>query len=133
LTCLKKWAEAIGAGPIITLVAVNLETTPSPEYRKLGLGFIVELKEGIKESDHPLLIKPLCECLNDKNGEIRGLAEQVVVEVMGYIGAKKFNVAMKDLKKAVADKIQPIIKRCEGKVVPKDQPATAEPENVEMV
>lgn len=44
---------------------------------------------------------------------------------MGYAGAKKFHAVCKDLKPAVAQKVQPVLKKCEGLVVPKGKPAAA--------
>jgi hypothetical protein len=65
-----KWAEAIGAGPVITHTAVAIEKG-SPELRDLGLGFIITNKAEIKEAEHGEMVKPLCECLNDKVSKIR--------------------------------------------------------------
>jgi hypothetical protein len=96
-----KWAEEIGAGPVITHTAKAIETG-SPELRDLGLTFIITNKAEIKDAEHNEMVKPLCECLNDKASKIRASAEEIIVEVMSYIGSKKFETALKDLKPAVA-------------------------------
>jgi hypothetical protein len=87
LSCMGKWAEAIGAGPVITHTANALDKG-SPELRDLGLGFIISNKAEIKDAEHSDMVKPLCECLNDKASKIRAAAEEIIVEVMSFIGSK---------------------------------------------
>ena len=47
------------------------------------------------------MIKPLLMCLTDKKGEIRKMAEEVIVTLMGYTGAARFKEYLQDLKPAV--------------------------------
>jgi len=69
--------------------------------RDEGFKWILSNKEEIKTADHTVMVKPLISCLSDKAGKIRVAAEEVVVAVMGYIGAAPFTAATKDLKPAV--------------------------------
>jgi len=75
--------------------------TENPELRDEGFKWILAHKEGIKGADHSLMVKPLMSCLTDKVSKIRSCAEEVIVEVMAYIGFEPFAKQLKDLKPAV--------------------------------
>jgi len=68
--CMNKWAEAIGAEPVITWTCNQLETE-NPELREEGLKWILAHKDGVKGADHTLMVKPLVDCLLDKVSKIR--------------------------------------------------------------
>ena len=68
--------------------------------------FISNKKEYIKEYTSPLI-----NCLLDKNGVIRSMAEKIVEEIVKYFGISIFNDAVKNLKNpTILNQIKTILK-----------------------
>ena len=65
-------------------------TAGNPEYRDESLKWITAHMEAVAKCDHSNMVKPLVTCLTDKKGEIRKMAEEVIVIVMGHIGFARF-------------------------------------------
>lgn len=82
---MNKWAEAIGDHKIIDSLAPYL-TEGNPELREEALTWILAHKPALKKVEHKELVAPLVQCLLDKTSKIRSNAEEVIIEVMGYIG-----------------------------------------------
>mmetsp|Transcript_16770 Transcript_16770/g.11897 ORF Transcript_16770/g.11897 Transcript_16770/m.11897 type:complete len:414 (+) Transcript_16770:1572-2813(+) len=100
ITAINRWSEAIGAELCINHITAAL-AQENPELRDEGIKWILAHKDEIKNADHSVMIKPLIACLSDKAGKIRVAAEEIIVAVMGFIGAAPFIAATKDLKPAV--------------------------------
>ena len=95
-----KWAEAIGAGPIITLISLMI-LEPNPEGRSEGLGWILKNASAIPDADTSEMIKPLVSCLTDKSKDIRTKAEEVISLVMPVAGHSAFIGSTKDFPQAI--------------------------------
>lgn len=80
-----KWAEAIGEHRVIDSLAAYL-TEGSPELREEGLNWVLAHKAALKKCEHKELITPLVNCLLDKTSKIRAQSEEIIIEVMIYIG-----------------------------------------------
>lgn len=70
VTSINKWAEAIGAGAVITHVC-EMTKDPNPEGRNEGLSWILKNTSSISEADCPAMVKPLLSCLTDKSKGVR--------------------------------------------------------------
>ena len=120
ISSVNKWAEAIGPEPVINQLVAPL-AEGNPEYRDESLKWVVAHKEAIPKCDHAIMIKPLITCLTDKKGDIRRMAEEVIVVVMGFVGYARFQEGMQDLKPAVVQAVKPILEKAKGKAaVPDD-------------
>ena len=82
---MNKWAEAIGDHKIIDSLCPSL-TEPNPEFREEALTWVLAHKPALKKADHKELVAPLVQCLLDKTSKIRSNAEEIIIEVMGFIG-----------------------------------------------
>lgn len=60
-------------------------------------------------SDIAGFIKPLLACLQDKQGDVRHLAEMVLTETVKHIGVEPVKKDCKDLKPAVQQQLNPIL------------------------
>jgi hypothetical protein len=80
-----KWAEAIGDHKVIDSVATYL-SEGGPELREEALNWVLAHKAALKKCEHKELISPLVNCLLDKTSKIRAQSEEIIVEVMIYIG-----------------------------------------------
>ncbi len=62
-------------------------------------------------TDLTVFIKPLLACLQDKQGDVRHLAEQVLTETVKHVGMDVVRRESKDLKPAVQQQIGPILEK----------------------
>ena len=60
-----------------------------------------EHKAAIAKCEHREMIKPLILCLTDRSGPIRTMADEIIVECMGFCGAAAFLEGIRDLKPAL--------------------------------
>jgi hypothetical protein len=54
--------------------------------REEGLNWVLAHKAALKKCEHKELITPLVNCLLDKTSKIRAQSEEIIIEVMIYIG-----------------------------------------------
>ena len=95
-----KWSDAIGAEHIINNMCTYL-SDGNPEIRMESLKWIAAHKEAIERCEHQAMIKPIILCLTDKKGEIRTLADEAIVTLIGHVGFSPFQEGIRDLKPAV--------------------------------
>jgi hypothetical protein len=114
ISCMDKWAEAVGGSPVVTYACAQLEQE-NPELREEGLKWILAHKESVRGADHTLMVKPLVDCLLDKVSKIRQQAEEIIVEVMSMTGFEPFSRVAKDLKTAVQQQVRPILEKAKSK------------------
>jgi hypothetical protein len=77
-------------------------------------------------TDLTVFIKPLLVCLQDKQGDVRHLAEQVLVETVRTVGVDAVKRECKDLKPAVQQQLNPVLDKLKGTAKPG---ATLKPES----
>ena len=111
LSSIEKWAEAIGPENLIGSIGIVI-TKDNPEIRSVLLGWILKKKEYIPKGEVASLPKALVSCLQDKAPKIRGMAEEVIIEVLPFTGKVVFKKLVKDLKQAVQNTVKPIINKC---------------------
>ena len=81
MTCIDKWAEAVGPETVMNY-AIPLLSQENPELRTETLNWVLKNKESIPEADHSTFVKPLMLLLQDKSPTIRNNTELVIVVVM---------------------------------------------------
>lgn len=77
ITAMDKWAKECGAELIIS-IGLPMVLQDNPELRTEMLGWVIKNKDSIKCVSIEAMkecCKPLIECLTDKTGAIRNLAE----------------------------------------------------------
>jgi len=94
------WAEAAGDHKVMDQL-FGLLKDANPEFRSEVFTWVLERKPALAKVDHKETIKPLIACLSDRDAKIRNASEEVIVEVMGFIGFNAFQQNTQDLKPAV--------------------------------
>lgn len=124
-------AEAAGPELVLNNVAPLLEKD-NPDMRSELLGWIMKNKEHLAKSEPMALVPSLVSSMQDRSKEIRGLAEQVVAEVMPHTGFTAFSNAIQDLKPVVKISLKAVLEKCrpkeEGQKTPNKVPEPAAPE-----
>ena len=121
LSTMNKIADSAGAEMIINNVSTLLEKD-NPEMRAELLNWILKRKEALGKSDSGSLVTGLVACLQDRGKEIRGLAEELITEVMNKVGFQVFASAIQDLKPIVKNSLKGVLEKLKPAVEAKEEP-----------
>jgi cytoskeleton-associated protein 5 len=109
LAALDALAQEAAFEPFVAPVAAALEA--SPASRTHLLPFVVRAAQRAQEADLRLLVRAVLACLQDRLKEVRDGAEALLLEILRRGGLKEVRAALKDLKPAVLQTVQPIVDR----------------------
>jgi len=105
-----KFAEAIGPAIVLNSFGPLLEKD-NPDLRTEVLKWIIKNKKGLNAMDANSLVGPLVLTMQDRTKEIRLLAEEVISELMQYVGYSAFTRAMQDLKPSVKSSLEVVLEK----------------------
>ena len=84
-----KWGAAIGPHYVINYMCEYL-IAGNPSLREEALKWMTKNKDSVAKCDHQAMVKPILNCLIDRKGEIRTMAEEIAVQVIVKIGPNSF-------------------------------------------
>ena len=114
ITSATKWGEAIGNHYVINYMCGYL-VEGNPNLREECLKWMNTNKDAVPKCDHQAMIKPLITCLSDRKGEIRTMAEDIIVQAICQIGYAPFQSGTKDLKPAIQSSVKPLLEKAKQK------------------
>ena len=110
IEAVNKWASAIGPENIVSSIGAVIEKE-NPEIRVVLLDWMLKNKDSISKSNLEDFPKSLVSCIQDKIPAIRSLAEEVMIEVIPFVGPAVFRKIVSDLKPAIQNTVKPQIEK----------------------
>ncbi|EGG16408.1 XMAP215 family protein [Cavenderia fasciculata] len=112
INCMNHIIEGLGViDPFMSSLAQPI-VQDGAVSRKEALGWTVQhigsLKSG-QEAAH--MVKPIVACLQDKNNDVRSMAETILSYIYIYIPPDLFKKEFRDIKPVILNTIQPIIEK----------------------
>lgn len=110
LTCLTQWHHQVSLGPILKHLC-RVIAADNPTGREEVLRFLCAR---LAEQRHPQgtlspLVQPLVAALQDRNAEVRRLAERVLEDTVENVGVDAMHAATRGLKPAIASSVNAVI------------------------
>ena len=115
LTCIENWIKMQNFDIFAVHIPQFLLSSENFEIRNEMLNLLNRKKDLIK-SDYPKqffsdLTKAFLACLQDRNSNIRSLAEELIKSFSNFIPREKYILELKDIKRSISDSLYSVIDR----------------------